>query len=142
MSQQVTPKRRVERTSLTQTNKKRGPLKKITLSWEAGSRPDAMDLTSGPALFEFIYSLGAEGLSPFEYELADKEVGDIVSIHGNRRQISEIFEHLEVLLLNLPKDPESFYLRLKVIEINPEDQREVIKAMAETASCGDHCCGH
>lgn len=127
---------------MTQTNKKIGPLKKITLSWEAGSRPDSMDLTSGPTPFEFIYNLGSEGLSPFEYELAGKGVGDIVSILVKRSQISEIFEHLEVLLLNLPKDPASFYLRLKVIKINPADQREVIKAMAETASCGDDCCGH
>jgi hypothetical protein len=127
---------------MTQTNEKIAPMKKITLSWEAGTSPDAMDLSSGPARFEFIYNLGPEGLTPFEYELADKEVGDIVSVHVKRGRISEIFEHLEVLLLNLPKDPESFYLRLKVIKINPADQREVIKAMAETASCGDHCCGH
>jgi hypothetical protein len=127
---------------MKETKERVGPLKKITLSWEAGRKPDCMDLTSGPARFEFIYNLGPDGLTPFEYELADKEVGEIVFVHLKRSQISEIFEHLEVLFLNLPKDPESFYLRLKVIKINPADQREVIKAMAENASCGDHCCGH
>lgn len=127
---------------MTQTNKKIGPLKKITLYWEAGSRPDAMDLTSGPTLFEFIYNLGPEGLTPFEYELAEKVVGDIIVIQIERSQLSEIFRHLEVLLPDLPTGSESFYLRLKVIKINSVDQREVIKAMAETASCGDHCCGH
>jgi hypothetical protein len=129
-------------TSLSPTKEKVGSLKKITVSWEAGSRPDNMDLTPEPALFEFIYNLGPGGLSPFEYELADKAVGDRIFIHVNHAQVSEIFEHLEALVPKFPENAESFFVQVKVIKIDPADQREVIKAMAETASCGDQCCGH
>jgi hypothetical protein len=127
---------------MKEIKEKVGPLKKITLSWEAGRTSDYMDLTSGPKLFEFIYGLGPAGLSPFEYDLADKVVGDTINIRVKRDQIPEKFEHLEPLLFGFPMGYDTFYLRIKVIKINPADQKEVIKAMAETASCGDNCCGH
>ena len=46
-----------------------GALKKVTLSLEAGRSPEAMDLTSQPLPFEFIFGLGTAGLTPFEVEL-------------------------------------------------------------------------
>jgi len=127
---------------MKEIKEKVGPLKKITLSWEAGRTSDCMDLTSGPTLFEFIYNLGPEGLSPFEYELADKVVGDTIFIRVKRDQIPEKFEHLERFLFDFAERYDTFYLRIQVIKINPADQKEVIKEMAETASCGNHCCGH
>ena len=132
----------VKRILMSQTNEKVGPLKKITLSWEAGSGPDGIDLTSGSGLFEFIYNLGPWGLSPFEYELAGKAVGDSISIRIKNGQVAEILEHLEALLPDLPRESASLHLRFKVLKITPADPGEVIKAMAETASCKDHCCGH
>ena len=53
-----------------------GVLKKITLSVEAGTAPDSMDLTPKSAHFEFIYGLGTSGLTPFEIQLADKTVAE------------------------------------------------------------------
>lgn len=117
-------------------------LKKITLSIEAGTVPDSMDLSPQSSLFEFIYGLGSAGLTPFEFQLADKAVGDEVRLRINREEIQEFFQHLMLPPLNLPEKLDSFYLRVKIREVVPADQREVIKAMAEIANCGDHCCGH
>ena len=119
-----------------------GSLRKITLSWEVGSTPDSMDLTYGPATFDFIYNLAPAGLTPFEYELANKKEGDAILIHVERDQITEMFGHLEYLSLSLPKETDSFYLRLKVIKIEPAEEKEIIKAIANTASCSDQCCGN
>ena len=117
-------------------------LKKITLSIEAGTVPDSMDLTPQSSLFEFIYGLGSAGLTPFEFQLADKAVGDEVRLRINREEIQEFFQHLMLPPLNLPGTLDSFYLRVKIRGVVPADQREVIKALAEIANCGDHCCGH
>jgi hypothetical protein len=56
-------------------------LKKITLSLEAGTTPDSVDLTPQSSLFEFIYGLGISGLTPFEIQLADKRVGEEIRLH-------------------------------------------------------------
>jgi hypothetical protein len=36
----------------------------------------------------------------------------------------------------------AFYLKAKIMKVSEADPKEVIKAMAEAGSCGDHCCGH
>ncbi len=128
--------------NMTMEKEKIDFLKKITLSIEAGTVPDSMDLSPQSSLFEFIYGLGSAGLTPFEFQLADKAVGDEVRLRINREEIQEFFQHLMLPPLNLPEKLDSFYLRVKIREVVPADQREVIKAMAEIANCGDHCCGH
>jgi hypothetical protein len=126
----------------TMETEKIGVLKKITLSVEAGTAPDSMDLTPKSAHFEFIYGLGTSGLTPFEIQLADKTVGEEFQLHMRREEIPQVFQHLAFFPLNLPEDADSFYLRLKVKSVLQADQREVIKALAEIANCEDHCCGH
>ena len=108
-------------------------LKKVTLSLEAGE---------GKREFEFIFGLGSRGLTPFEYQLADKAEGDELTIPLKREDIPQIFQHLLVPPLNIPNDLDAFDLRVKVIKVVPAGQREVIKALSEVARCGDHCCGH
>ena len=117
-------------------------LKKITLSVEAGTAPDSMDLTPQSSQFEFIYGLGTSGLTPFEIQLADKTVGEEIQLHMSREEIPLVFQHLVHFSLNLPEDADSFYLKLKIKSVLQADQREVIKALAEMASCGDNCCSH
>ena len=117
-------------------------LKKITLSIEAGTAPDLMDLTPQSSQFEFIYGLGTSGLTPIEIQLADKTVGEEIQLHMSREEIPQVFQHLLLFSLNLPEQADSFYLKLKIKSVLQADQREVIKALAEIASCGDHCCGH
>jgi len=117
-------------------------LKKITLSVEAGTTPDSVDLTPQSSQFEFIYGLGISGLTPFEIQLADKTVGDEICLHINREEIPQVFQHLILFPLNLPEHLDGFYLKLKIMKVIPAEQREVIKALAEIANCEDHCCGH
>lgn len=58
------------------------------------------------------------------------------------KEIPQFFQHLVFLPLNLPEDADSFYLKLKIKSVLQADQREVLKALAEIANCGDYCCGH
>ena len=119
-----------------------GPLKKVTLSIEAGTTPESMDLTPQPSLFEFIYGLGTKGLTPIEFHLAEKTVGDEVRLQIDGKQIPQVFQHLIPPPIRTPEDVDVLYLRFRVTEIIPAEQREVIKALAEIADCGDDCCGH
>jgi len=57
-------------------------LKKITLSFQAGTSKDTMDLTPKYAEFDFIFAIGPDGMTPFEYELVDKAEGEEVKYGG------------------------------------------------------------
>jgi hypothetical protein len=92
--------------------------------------------------FEFIFGIGPEGLSPFEFELAGKKEGDVVALQMRGEDVPHTFQHLMFPELDKFERKESFLLKAHVEKVSPADQKEVIKAMAEMASCGEHCCGH
>jgi hypothetical protein len=119
-----------------------GPWKKITLILEAGMEPETMDLTHEPVSYDFIYGTGMQGLSPFEFALADKRAGDILDLRLRREEMRSFFQHLSIPQLTVLKGISTFYLKVQVVGISEPDQREIIKAMAEAAECGDSCCGH
>ncbi len=116
-------------------------LKKITLSLQAGDAPDSMNLIEKPHRFEFIFGIGGQGITPFEYELANRIVGEEVIYQIKREQMSAMFQHLHIPALNFPIHPGTFYLRAKIAQIQEAEPREVIRAMAVSANCGDGCCG-
>ena len=117
-------------------------LKKITLSFEAGTSPENMDLGSGSSKVEFIFGLGPAGMAPFEYELVNKVEGDEILIHLKRENTPVFFEHLHLPLNNLFKDRHELYLNIKIQKIDPADNREVVKAMANMTAHGHGCdCG-
>ena len=62
-------------------------LKKITLSFQAGTSPGTMDLTPKYPEFEFIFTLGPEGMTPFEYELVDKAQGEEIPLHIHKQAL-------------------------------------------------------
>ena len=119
-----------------------GPLKKIRLLLEAGTGPDKLDLSLEPIPFEFILGVGSQGLSPFEFQLADKKEGDGLSLHIRVEELSDLFQHLLIPSLAIPESISEIYLNVKIVKVSQADPKEVIKAMAEAAGCGDHCCGH
>jgi hypothetical protein len=127
---------------MEERNAKVGPLKKITLILEAGRQPVTMDLTREPVSYNFIYGTGIQGLSPFEFALADKRAGDVLNLHLRGEEIPSFFQHLFIPQLAVLDGVGAFYLRVRVVEVSEPDQREIIKAMAEAAACGDSCCGH
>ena len=118
-----------------------GNLEKVHLSIETGRTPDSMDLTPNPIPFNFIFGVGTNGLTPFEFELAESHVGETLVLSTTTGKIPELFGHLTHYLPPLPKISEPFYIKIQLLGVSPADQREVIKCMAEATGCGDHCCG-
>ncbi len=130
------------RQSMEGKDEKVGNLKKVTVLFEAGTRPETMDLTHEPIPYEFIYGVGTHGLSPFEFELANKAGGDEMVLPMSKGEMSDFFCHHFIPQLAIPEGGEGFYLRMRIVGVSAPDQREVIKAMAEAAACGGGCCGH
>ncbi|CAB1064903.1 hypothetical protein D1BOALGB6SA_9700 [Olavius sp. associated proteobacterium Delta 1] len=118
-------------------------LKKITLSFQAGTSRDAMDLTPSYPEFSFIFGLAPEGMTPFEYELVEKAEGDDVLIHLEKNNLNRFFEHLNPPIRDLFDGREDVYLNVKILEASAAENREVVKAMADmTAHGGGGCdCG-
>ena len=118
-------------------------LKKITLSFQAGTSKDTMDLTPKYAEFNFIFALGPDGMTPFEYELVDKAEGEEVLLHIHKQGFYNFFEHLNPPIWNLFGGREEIYLKATIAAIAAADSRAIVKAMAEmTAHGGGGCdCG-
>ena len=118
-------------------------LKKITLTLQAGTSPDTMDLTLQYSSFEFIFALGQEGMSPFEYELLNKAEGDEVLLHINKQTFYTFFEHLNPPIGDLFEGRDGVFLNAKIAAVAAADNRDIVKALAEmTAHSGGGCdCG-
>ncbi len=118
-------------------------LKKITLTLQAGTSPDNMDLTLQYSSFEFIFALGQEGMSPFEYELLNKAEGDEVLLHINKQTFYTFFEHLNPPIGDLFEGRDDVFLNAKIAAVAAADNRDIVKALAEmTAHSGGGCdCG-
>ncbi len=118
-------------------------LKKITLSFQAGTSKDTMDLTPKYAEFNFIFALGPDGMTPFEYELVDKAEGEEVLLHIHKQGFYNFFEHLNPPIWDLFGGREEIYLKATIAAIAAADSRAIVKAMAEmTAHGGGGCdCG-
>ena len=118
-------------------------LKKITLTLQAVTSPDTMDLTLQYSSFEFIFALGQEGMSPFEYELLNKAEGDEVLLHINKQTFYTFFEHLNPPIGDLFEGRDDVFLNAKIAAVAAADNRDIVKALAEmTAHSGGGCdCG-
>jgi hypothetical protein len=117
-------------------------LKKVTLSLEAGTSSDHMNITPGPTEFEFVFGLGTFGLTPFEFALADKMCGDEILVRLRQENLQRYFEHINLPIFRYTKDHISFYLKVRIVNVSRADGKELLKAMAHIANCGDSCCGH
>lgn len=128
-----------------ETTKKKAsvaPLKKTALVYTAGSTENAADLVSTPQPVEFIFGLGVDGLSDFEYHLEGKTVGEKLQYRLQRSRLEETFGHLLPLMEALPSDIPEFYLHVEITAVSEASQRQLVKALAEGASCGCGCgCG-
>ena len=117
-------------------------LKKVNLLLEAGNTAEDMDLTPEVLGFEFIFGIGPDGMCPFEYELANKNEGDIVLLHLKKQEIHHYLKHLQLPVQALIDEKNSFFLRVKISKIEQPDSKEVVRALAElTSHPGDCSCG-
>lgn len=117
------------------------PLQKVSLLVTAGGSPDVMDSLSEPQRVSFIFGIGHSGLTPFECAMAGRRVGDMVRLPIQAGSIHEVFGHLGVLFGDLPIGDRPLYLQIRVEALTEAGPREVIRALAEMAACGEHCCG-
>ena len=117
-------------------------LKKVTLRVEAGKTAELMDLIPNALEFEFIFGIGPAGMCPFEYQLVNKNEGEMVLLHLKKEEIQPFLGHLQLPVLGLLEENSSFYLNAKIAKIEQPDSKEVIKALAELASHAGGCdCG-
>lgn len=120
-------------------------LTKVTLDLELGTAPGTWDLTPGPVTYEFVFGVGSSGLAPFEYQLAGLSEGETVTVLIQGSEIWHFFGFLRPPVFQYTGESESFHLKARIVRIARAESREVIKAMAEQAACGDcggDCCGH
>ena len=117
-------------------------LRKISIAIQAGTAADRMDLTGGPVDLSFIFGIGNEGITPFEYELVDKQPGDCITVRVNRRNAPVFFEHLAFPVLQAIDGADAFFLSVHIVDVTTPGAREIVRAIAEKSSCGEDCdCG-
>ncbi len=120
-------------------------LKKITLSVEAGTGPDTMDVTDGPVTAAFIFGIDKTGLTPFEQRLLDHRAGDTLSLTVRRKELAPYFGDIALPVPTFPEQQDNIYLNIRILDVSPASGRDVIRAMAERVqdcACGCGCGGH
>ena len=115
-------------------------LKKITLTFEAGTTADIMDLLPQYPKFEFIFGLAPEGMTPFEYELVDRTEGEEILVQIDKEKYYRFFEHLSPPIMDLFDGRDAVHLKVKIVDIANADAREIVKAMAEMAHRSEGAC--
>ena len=116
-------------------------LKKITLTFQAGTSPDKMNLTPNHPEFEFIFGLAPEGMTPFEYEMVDKSEGEEILLHLKKNALNRFFEHLTPPIWDLFDGRDQLYLKARITAVEAADNREIVKAMADMTAHGGGECG-
>jgi hypothetical protein len=114
---------------------------KVTLQIEAGTALDRMNLTPEPVQYEFVFGIGAAGLTPFEFQLASKAPGDVVRLQVPSHQWGDYFRHLSLPGLLPSSSPTEVFLKATVTSVRAAAGREVVKALAEMTECGGCDCG-
>lgn len=125
------------------------PLMKVKLTFTAATSPDKTEIPLAQNGYEFVFGIGSGGLTPFEYELAEKNAGDHLDFHLRDSEVRVFFEHLYPPMLGVFLDHSELSLSARIISIEKAQNREIIKAMAEmtarsegSCSCGGGCgCG-
>ncbi len=121
-----------------------GPLKKVSLVFTAGTRPESYDLIATPQPLEFIAGIGTEGLTQLECALDGKQSGDKGMIEVDSKNMAEIFGHIIPCTDFLPIHSRHFYFQYVITGISDASPREVVKSMAAATGggCSDGCdCG-
>ena len=115
-----------------------GYMKKVTVTLEAGTSPDSMDLSKQPFPFQFIYGVGTEGVCLFEKSLFEKPSGEEILLQVGPHQTRDVFGHLTQDLINfLPLANTSFYLKATISAVETADNREIVRAIAKGSGSSD-----
>ena len=115
-------------------------LKKITLTFQAGTTRESMELAPECPGLNFIFGIGREGMTAFECELADKAEGEDVLLHLKKEAFHNFFEHLNPPLMDLFDGRDAVYLKVRIVAVAVAENREIVKAMAEKSAHGGLGC--
>ena len=117
-------------------------LSKVRLSLEVEEEGEGPEDGADSKRFEFVYGIGSEGLTPFESVLEGRREKEelVLEIQGN--EATNVFQHLWIPEVEALFHRGSPFLKITVLSVSEADPREVIRALAERASCGDDCCSH
>jgi hypothetical protein len=113
-------------------------LMKVSLTVESG---DAVTEDKKGSPFEFIYGVGAAGITPFEKALFGKTVGERIQFDMSAADYCATVGHLELPLREQAGIMGPVSLRVTVDRIVKAQDYEVVKAMAGGGSCSDCGCG-
>ncbi len=116
-------------------------LRKVTISIRVIDSVPNTELESQFDLqVSFIFGIGSVGLTPFEYELAKRNEGDIFVYSTEGLGPEMAFGHIAIWFMPHLKVLRAKKLLIRVDRVEEANQREIIKALAEVAQCGDDCC--
>jgi len=98
-----------------------------------------------PIRLSCVFGIASTGLSSFELDLYQKSAGDILFISVPGTMAAEYFGHLFRQLsqqLNHPVTPQTYEAKVTIVAVEPSDEKEVVKAMAQSLghSCGGGGC--
>ena len=119
-----------------------GYLSKVRISLNVGEGGKGAEGGLDPKQFDFIYGIGSGGLTPLESVLEGRGEKEelVLEIQGN--EATHVFQHLWIPEIEALFHHGFPFLKITVLSVSEADPREVIRALAETARCGDDCCGH
>ena len=93
------------------------------------------------ALFEFIYGIGPDGITPFEKALYGKKAGDRIDIGDISGNLLEALGHLKPALCEQTGIVSPDALQVMVTRVVKAPDRDVVKAIAAGGGCSDCGCG-
>ncbi len=101
------------------------------------------DETAPLIQFDFIWGIGMNGLSDFELALSKKAQGESVNICIQPDTVYAVFERLTRLVLPICRSEDEVCITAKILKIENEEHRDVVKAMAGLleSGCGGGCGG-
>jgi len=115
-------------------------LKKVTIAIRAAGLQDSMDCPPDPVEFTFIFGLAPDGMTPFEYKLAEKLEDDRIQLHLEKNSLGKFFGHLNPPIGNLCQGDRKLNLEANILEIATAGNREIVRAMAEMTTHGGGGC--
>jgi len=92
-------------------------------------------------VFEFIYGVGAGGITPFEKALFGKRKGDRIVFEVPPAEFCHAIGHLAEPLREQTGINATSSLEAVITNVVRAEDREVVKAMAAGGSCSDCGCG-
>ena len=111
-------------------------MKKVKLTFQAGSAAGAADLFLPRADFTFIFGIGPGGLTPFESLLEQHTATENISFRLAGAEADLFFGHLAPPFGSLFEGRQEVFFDVRIVGIETPQPRDVIRAMAETAGHG------